>query len=113
MSSTAFTNEARFRKQSKTLNVALWVAQILLAIMFSLVGAMKAFMPLDQLSKTMLWVPAVPAALVRFIGVAELVGVLGLILPAATRIQPKLTTPGSLGISHYRIARRGSALYAR
>lgn len=98
-SSTAFPNEARFGKQSKTLTVALWVAQILLAIMFSLVGAMKAFMPLDQISKTMLWVPSVPAALVRFIGVAELVGVLGLILPAATRIQPKLTPLAALGLA--------------
>jgi putative oxidoreductase len=99
MSSTAVANEAQFGKRSKGLNIALWVAQIFLAIVFSLVGAMKAFLPLHEVARTMHWVSALPAGLVRFIGFAELAGVLGLILPASTRIQPKLTPLAALGLA--------------
>jgi uncharacterized membrane protein YphA (DoxX/SURF4 family) len=99
MSSAALANDAQFGKQSKGLNIALWVVQILLAIMFCYVGVMKAFLPLDQVAKTMLWIPSVPAGLVRFIGFAELAGALGLILPSATRIQPKLTALAALALA--------------
>jgi putative oxidoreductase len=99
MSSAAVAKDAPFGKPSKGLNIGLWVAQVLLAMMFCAVGYMKAFMPLDQIAKTFVWVPAVPAGLVRFIGFAELAGALGLILPSATRIQPKLTPLAALGLA--------------
>src|SRR5262245_51690907 len=70
---------------------ALWIVQILLALAFISTGFMKLFMPLDQLATNMVWVSAVPLWLVRVIGLAELAGGLGLVLPAATRIQPILT----------------------
>ena len=85
-------------QRSKGMHIALWVVQILLAVMFLMVGAMKAFMPLDEVAKTMRWVPDVPAGLVRFIGLAELAGVLGLILPSATKIQPRLTPLAAVGL---------------
>ena len=50
------------------MHIALWVVQILLAVLFLMTGAMKAFMPLDEVAKTMRWVPDVPVGLVRFIG---------------------------------------------
>ncbi len=56
------------------MHIALWVVQILLAVVFLLTGAMKAFMPLDEVAKTMRWVPDMPVGLVRFIGLAELAG---------------------------------------
>src|ERR1700689_5725545 len=62
--------------RSKVMHIALWLVQILLAILFLMTGAMKAFMPLDEVAKTMRWVPDVPAGLVRFIGLVELAGAL-------------------------------------
>src|SRR5580692_6355146 len=79
--------------------VALWVVQILLAVVFLMTGAMKAFTPLSEVAQTMRWVPDVPAGLVRFIGLAELAGALGLILPSATKIQPKLTPIAAAGLA--------------
>jgi putative oxidoreductase len=74
------------------MNVALWIVQGLLALVFLLAGGMKLVMPLDQLiANGMTAVEHMPAALTRFIGLSEVAGALGLILPAALRIQPKLT----------------------
>ena len=84
--------------RSKVMHIALWLVQILLAILFLMTGAMKAFMPLDEVAKTMRWVPDVPAGLVRFIGLVELAGALGLILPSATKIRPKLTPLAAVGL---------------
>ena len=81
------------------MNVGLWIAQVLLAIGFAVVGGMKAFMPLGELAQNMRWVADVPAGLVRFIGFAELVGAVGLIVPAATRIRPKLTPLAAVGLA--------------
>jgi putative oxidoreductase len=75
----------------RALRVGLWVAQVLLALAFGMAGFMKTTMPIAELGKQLPWVPDVPAALVRFIGTAELLGAIGLILPSATRIKPSLT----------------------
>lgn len=73
---------------------ALWVVQVLLALLFVFAGGMKLVMPLDQLAGP---VP-LPGAFIRFIGVAELLGGLGLILPAALRIRPGLTPLAAAGL---------------
>jgi putative oxidoreductase len=78
-------------KKSKVWNVSLWVAQILLAGMFLMVGIMKTFTPIEELAKMVPLAGEMPA-LVRFIGISELAGAIGLILPAAFRIRPQLTT---------------------
>ena len=78
-------------KKSKVWNVSLWVAQVLLAGMFLMVGVMKTFTPIEELSK-MVPLAGELRALVRFIGLSELAGAIGLILPAALRIRPQLTT---------------------
>jgi putative oxidoreductase len=80
------------------MHAALWIVQILLAIVFLMTGAMKAFMPLADVARTMHWVPDVPAGLVRFIGLAELAGALALLLPSATKIYPKLTPLAAVGL---------------
>ena len=85
-------------QRSKTMHITLWVVQVLLAVVFLMTGAMKAFMPLNEVAKTMRWVPDVPVGLVRFIGLAELAGALGLILPSVTKIQPKLTSLAAVGL---------------
>lgn len=83
----------------KALNIALWAAQILLAVGFGMAGAMKTFSPLAEIAKTIPWVTSDFMLLVRFIGVSELAGAIGLILPAATRIQPKLTALAGAGLT--------------
>lgn len=77
-------------KKRKIWNVSLWVAQILLAGMFLMVGAMKTFTPLEELSKIVPLAGEMPL-FVRFIGLSELAGAVGLILPAALRFRPQLT----------------------
>jgi uncharacterized membrane protein YphA (DoxX/SURF4 family) len=83
---------------SKGLHIGLWVAQVLLAILFGMAGVMKTFTPLNELAQKLPWVAESSAALVRFIGISELAGALGLILPAATRIKPALTPLAGLGL---------------
>lgn len=78
--------------------IALWIVQGLLALAFLLAGFMKGFTPLEGLKKNMSWVSVTPAALVRFIGIAELLGALGLILPILTGIQPWLTIAAAIGL---------------
>ena len=77
---------------NKALNIALWIVQILLAAAFFMAGAMKLGSPISELvANGMAFADRVPEALVRFIGAAEVLGAIGLIVPAATRILPKLT----------------------
>ena len=87
------------QKQSKAWNITLWILQFLLAAMFLMAGFMKLSQPIDELSKSLPWAAQVPEGLVRFIGGAEVLGALGLILPALLRIKPILTPIAALGIA--------------
>lgn len=80
------------------LHIGLWVAQILLALPFTAAGLFKLTTPLADLTAKMAWIASAPAFLPRFIGLSELLGGIGLILPAATRIQPRLTPLAALGL---------------
>ena len=84
---------------SKGINVTLWIMQALLALAFGMAGLMHATRPIAELSKTMGWTANAPEALVRFIGLAELAGALGLILPGLTRIKPGLTAWAATGLA--------------
>jgi uncharacterized membrane protein YphA (DoxX/SURF4 family) len=90
-STASSTDSLAAPPRSRGLHIALWVVQILLAVMFGMAGFMKATQPMDQLAKSIPWTPVVGMPLTRFIGVSEFAGALGLILPAATRIMPRLT----------------------
>jgi uncharacterized membrane protein YphA (DoxX/SURF4 family) len=81
------------------MHIALWVVQGLLGLLFTGVGVMKATQPIQALAANMVWASEAPPALVRFIGIAELLGGLGLILPAATRILPILTPLAAAGLT--------------
>jgi hypothetical protein len=59
---------------------------------------MKATQPLDQLAKRMDWVSSTPPTFVRSIGIAEVLGAIGLILPLATGILPGLTVAAAVGL---------------
>ncbi|MFY0654661.1 MAG: DoxX family protein [Cyclobacteriaceae bacterium] len=87
-------------KQSKGLNIALWVAQGLLAAAFLMAGFMKITTPIDELAANgMSFVNVFSEGMVRFIGVSEVLGGIGLILPALLRIKPVLTPIAAIGLA--------------
>jgi len=88
------------KKKGKTTmgNIVLWIVQGLLALAFLLAGFTKAFQPLATVRKNMPWASDVPAPFVRFLGVAEMLGAIGLILPAITGIGTWLTVAAAAGL---------------
>lgn len=80
------------------MSIALWIVQGLLAVAFGLGGWGKATMPMADLLARVPWASAVSPGLIRFIGIAEVAGALGLIVPAVTRIMPKLTAWAAIGL---------------
>jgi len=82
----------------KTINILLWIAQVLLGAMFIMAGAMKTFQPISAIAQSVPWVTDAPASLVRFIGLSELLGGLALILPSLLKIKPKLTVLAATGL---------------
>ena len=85
-------------------NIVLWVVQVLLALAFLLAGVPKATQPISALAKRITWAKDVPAPFVRFIGVVEILGALGLILPALTGILPWLTVAAAIGLAIVMVA---------
>ena len=81
------------------MNAALWTVQIVLGLMFAMAGVMKSTQPKDKLEARMPWVKAVSLPTLRFIGVSELLGGIGLIAPWATRIAPVLTPLAAAGLA--------------
>src|SRR6266705_3242495 len=77
-----------------TMNVALWIVQGLLAALFLFAGGAKLVLPLDQMTGPV----ALPGWFLRFLGVAEVLGALGLILPGLLRIRPGLTPLAAAGL---------------
>src|ERR1700733_12867767 len=79
------------------MKIALWIVQVLLALVFVAGGSMKLF-AFDQFAAS---APALADqhGLVTFIGIAELAGALGLILPRLTGILPILTTWAAVGLA--------------
>jgi uncharacterized membrane protein YphA (DoxX/SURF4 family) len=75
--------------------VLLWIIQGLLALVFLFAGAMKFIIPIEEMTKQ---VP-LPGLFLRFIGVAEVLGAIGLILPGLLRIRPGLTPLAAAGLS--------------
>lgn len=86
-------------RPNTALQVTLWVLQIALAAFFGFAGVLKLTAPFAQLHATMAWTTATPDLVVRFIGLSELLGALGLLIPAATRIKPQLTPLAALGLA--------------
>jgi uncharacterized membrane protein len=77
------------------LSLSLWVVQWFLALFFILAsGAPKFFLPDDMLNMPLV----LPRAFVVFIGLAEVLGGLGLILPGLLRTRPALTPLAATGL---------------
>ena len=80
--------------EGKRMTYALWIVQGLLAALFLFAGGMKLVLPLEALKGPV----ELPGLLLRFIGVAEVLGALGLILPGLLRIRPGLTPLAAAGL---------------
>ena len=101
------------QKKSKGLHISLWVVQVILAALFGYVGLMKMITPAEQLMESgMSAVNFVGIGMTRFIGVSELIGAIGLILPAALRIKPILTPLAASGIAVIMILATAYHIYA-
>ncbi len=72
----------------------LWIVQGLLALLFLFTGGIKLFLPLEVLTEQ----SPLPGWFVRFLGVAEVLGAIGLILPGLLRIRPGLTPLAAAGL---------------
>jgi hypothetical protein len=73
---------------------ALWTIQWLLALLFLFAGGMKLVLPLEELTGPF----PIPGWFIRFIGVAEVLGALGLILPGVLRVRSGLTPLAAAGL---------------
>lgn len=80
-----------------SLNIALWIAQILVGAPFIFFGAMKIVQPIVQLAIMMPWTGQVSEAIVRLLGVVDVAGGIGLLLPGITGIKPRLTLAAAVG----------------
>jgi hypothetical protein len=85
------TNE---KKGTRIKNSVLWILQVLLALLFLWAGGLKLVLPIEMLKGPV----ELPGFFVRFIGVAEVLGAIGLIFPWLLRIRPALTSLAAIGL---------------
>lgn len=79
------------------MNYGLWIVQWLLALLFLFAGGMKLVLPIEEMTKQM---PLpLPGLFLRFTGVVEVLGAIGLILPWLLRIRPGLTPLAAAGLA--------------
>jgi hypothetical protein len=76
------------------MNLALWIVQGLLALLFLFAGGMKLILPLEDLAGPV----TLPGWFVRLIGICEVLGALGLVLPGVLRIRTELTPIAAAGL---------------
>lgn len=81
------------------MNIALWVVQAVLAFIFLMAGSVKSLQPIGKLALRFPWIKTTPPWFVRLVGACEIAGAVGLILPAATAILPRLTIAAGAGLA--------------
>jgi hypothetical protein len=81
------------------MNITLWFVQVLVALGVLMAGVMKATRPVPALNAALPWTKDVGMPFTRFIGTSELLGAIGLIVPAATKIAPALTLAAAGGLA--------------
>jgi len=91
---TSNENNRALTRKARIMNYALWIIQTLLALLFLFAGGMKLVLPIEAMTKQM----PMNGLFLRFIGVAEVLGAAGLILPWALRIRRELTPLAACGL---------------
>ncbi|RJS93679.1 DoxX family protein [Salinisphaera sp. Q1T1-3] len=81
----------------KLLRAATWVAQGLIFLAFLWAGSEKLLSPIADLARMWPWTGDLPPPIVRTLGVIDLLGGIGVLLPDLTRIKPRLTTAAAVG----------------
>lgn len=81
------------------MNIVLWIVQILLALAFGMAGAMKATKPVEAMVARMAWAADYSPRTIKLIGLVEILGALGLILPQLTGIATILTPVAAIGLA--------------
>jgi hypothetical protein len=76
-------------------NTKLWIVQGLLAALFLFAGAMKLVLPVEAMTGPV----ALPGAFLRFVGVCEVFGAIGLVLPWALGVRRELTPVAAAGLT--------------
>ncbi|BAM91174.1 hypothetical protein S58_51950 [Bradyrhizobium oligotrophicum S58] len=97
MSSTTSTSDLAPLRPSRALRIGLWTAQTMIFLLFGFAGLTKLFTPIKELAQMMPWTGEYSVAFVRTIGLIDLAGGLGILLPSLTRIMPRLTVLAALG----------------
>jgi uncharacterized membrane protein YphA (DoxX/SURF4 family) len=92
----SINNSCESLRRRLIMKIALWIAQGLLAALFLFAGGVKLIMPIEEMLKQMP-IP-LPGWFVRFTGIVELLGALGLIFPWLLRIRPGLTPLAAAGL---------------
>ena len=78
------------------LNVSVWLAQGLISVSLCVSGVVKLLMPVPRIAKVFSWTGQVSKSFLRFIGVGDLAGGVGIILPTLTHIHPQLSDVAAL-----------------
>ncbi len=73
------------------MTTVLWFAQGFAALVFLLTGTLKLVTPREKLVGRMHWAATWPPGRIKLLGLAEVAGAIGLVLPAALHIAPLLT----------------------
>lgn len=81
------------------MNIALWIVQALLALAFAAAGVMKLAQPMDAIRERLPYVDDFNAGTIRLIGLLELLGAVGLVLPWGLGVAPWLTPLAALGLA--------------
>ena len=79
------------------MNIALWIIQVLLSLLFLFAGTTKFVMSVEEMNRQS--PTALPGLLIHFIGACEILGALGLVLPSLLRIKPRLTPLAAVGLA--------------
>ncbi|MFE2164596.1 DoxX family protein [Streptomyces sp. NPDC059447] len=79
------------------MNIAYWIVAGLLALFYFYAGTLKVIRSPDQLRPMMAWVDRMPLPALRALGVVEILGATGLVLPPLTGIVPSLAPAAAIG----------------
>jgi putative oxidoreductase len=85
-------------KNSKSLNITIWIVQGITATLMVISAFMKIATPISKLSARWKWTGELPETVVRLLGVLDLLGGIGIIVPALLKIKPGLTPLAALGV---------------